>query len=438
MSKSFELKALREQRAAVAAELRKLGDKLRAEGRAMTAEERDSFGKMQSDFVAKGDAIRSGEKELADIAALIDGTDETPARTDPGRDDVVRKPGKAKRAAVTAEQQALALQGWMRSQSGLRISRRNAEAMRLLNVRGNDKHFKVNLLSGAELRAQSLTDAAGGYTVPEGFSGQIEYALKAFGGVRNVARVIRTATGNTIPWPTVDDTANAGEVLAENTAVNEQDVTFGVVNLGAQKYSSKAVKVSNELMQDSAFDLATELGNILGTRLGRVQGVDFTTGDGTGNAQGVVTGASAGITAAGAAAITGPEIVRLKHAVDPAYRMGSSFGYMLHDGILAALAILVDGNGQPLFTQSFREGTPDRLSGLPVFINQHMQATLATATVTVLCGDFSRYAVRDAGPVRLVRLDERYADADQVGFMAWMRSDGRYLNTAAVKKLTQA
>jgi HK97 family phage major capsid protein len=67
-----------------------------------------------------------------------------------------------------------------------------------------------------------------------------------------------------------------------------------------------------------------------------------------------------------------------------------------------------------------------------------MQATVATGTVTVLFGDFSKYVVRDAGAIRMRRLNERYAEADQTAFVGFLRSDGRYLNTAAVKKLTQA
>ena len=99
------------------------------------------------------------------------------------------------------------------------------------------------------------TDAQGGYTVPTEVSGTIIEALKAFGGMRSVATVISTATGVPMTMPTSDGTAEEGEILGENTAAAAADPSFGVVNLGVHKYSSKTVAVPSELLQDSNADI---------------------------------------------------------------------------------------------------------------------------------------------------------------------------------------
>lgn len=427
MSKSFELKGLRERRAKVRAELLKLGETLRREDRQMNTEERSRFDRLKAEFVAAGAGIQARESELAQIEATLGAA--------PTYSHAVR----GGRNTPTAEERSLSLQGWMRSQCGLPLKRAHREAMRACRVSATDKYFTVG---GAEKRDQSTSSTAGGETIPQFVGDSIVTSLKMFGGPRAVATVKTAPTGAVVVWPTVNDTAQTGELLGENTGAAEQDVTFSSVSVDPVKYSSKLVQVSNELMQDSAFNLEMEIGKLLGTRIGRKQGVDFTTGAGTGGVpQGVVVGASTGITAASATAIVGTEIVRLAHAVDPAYRSApGNVGYMMHDSILAALAILVDSEGRPLFRANFGEGKPDTLYGYPVFTNQHMQSSIATATVTVLFGNFTAgYCVQDVAPgLRLRRLDERYAEADQTAFVGFLRSDARYLDTAAVKKLTQA
>ena len=113
---------------------------------------------------------------------------------------------------------------------------------------------------------------------------------------------------------------------------------------------------------------------------------------------------------------------------------------MFHDGIALSIRLLKDGNGQYMWQPGLQAGVPDRLAGYPYTVNQHMQATLATATRTMAFGQFSKYKIRDVGSVRLKRLDERFADSDQVAFVAFSRHDGNLLNagTNPVKCMLQA
>jgi HK97 family phage major capsid protein len=276
-------------------------------------------------------------------------------------------------------------------------------------------------------------------TVPQGFGPELERTLLAFGGPRSVCRVWRTPTGNAVPWPTIDDTANSGALLAEEASIGDTlAAATAAVTFDAYKISSKPIKMSAELLQDEAVGLGTIVGSLLGERLGRAEGALTTTGSGSSTYKGIVTCSTLGKTAASATAIASDEILDLIHAVNPAYRSSGSVGFMLNDGILLYLRKLKDGDGQYLWQPGLSMGVPDRLAGYPLTINQHMQATVATGTKTVLFGDFSKFIIREVASIRFFRLDELYRATDQTGFVAFLRGDSDCIQTAAIKHLIQA
>lgn len=285
--------------------------------------------------------------------------------------------------------------------------------------------------------AQSVgSGAGGGYTVPDEAMKPIVDAMKAFGGMRAVSTIVPTATGADLPIPTDNDTGVVGEIITENSTHNDGDMTFGQVVLQSFLYSSKIVKVSRQLLQDSSVDLNGYIGRKLGQRIGRIQNTHFTTGDGSSKPRGVVTASTLGKTAAGAAAITYDELVDLMHSVDPAYQDGAR--WMMNFATLAIVRKLKDSANMPVWAP-MAGGAPDTILGRPYTINQDMPAA-TTGLKSVLYGDFSNYHIRDAGNVILLRLEERYADALQVGFLAFLRSDGDLIDagTNPVKHLIQA
>jgi HK97 family phage major capsid protein len=336
------------------------------------------------------------------------------------------------------------VQGWCRAQLGLDIDDRHRRAAKSAGVKLNRKELELGLARNHRQvksnwrNAMSLTAAAGGYTVPEGFMSSLERAMLMYGPMLDVSDVIRTETGNSMPWPTANDTGNTGELLAEGTSIGSSvDPTIGVKTLGAYKFSSKLVLISAELLMDSAFQLATVLGEMLGERLGRVQNTYFTTGTGSSQPAGIVTGSTNGKTTASATAITLDEMLDLIYSVDRAYRAQSSF--MAHDNIWLALRKLKDTTNQYLWQPSVQAGQPDRFSNYPVMSNNDMASTIATTNKTVLFGQMSKYKVRQVAQLRLRRLVERYADTDQEGFVAFQRADGVLLDAgvAPVKRITQ-
>jgi len=293
-----------------------------------------------------------------------------------------------------------------------------------------------------EMRAQAVgTDSKGGYLVPEGFMAELVKSLKAWGPMLDpgVTRVLTTTAGNSIPWPTMDDTSNEGSLIGENTQVTETEVAFGTKTLEAYKYTSGVVLVSAELLQDSAIDVEGTVRAAMAERIGRVGNRHLTVGDGSAKPNGIVTAATAVTGVAAAAALTFDDMIELFHAVDPAYRDDPSVRFMFNDGTLKSLRKIKDtvtGNyiWQPA---DVRTGAPATILDKPYSINQAM-AAIGAANKSVAFGAFNRYVVRMVREFAIRRLVERYADYDQTGFIGFTRLDGELLDAGAVRVLQHA
>lgn len=291
-----------------------------------------------------------------------------------------------------------------------------------------------NFGTSQEARAQGVgTDSAGGYLVPDEFRAQITEVIKQFGGLMQHANVITTSGGNPMSWATNDDTGNIGAILGENTQIGEQDLTFGQKQIGAYTYTSKLVRVSWQLLQDSAFGLEPFLARKLGERIGRAYALDFVTGTGTAEPQGLVAAATAGVTGATSAqpAITYDNLVDLEHSIDPAYRANAR--YVLSDGALKILRKLKDADGRPIWQPVPAPGFPAQINGFPYTIDNSM-AVPAAAARTIVFGDLNAgYLVRQVLGIQLVTMRERYADYLQNGYFAYSRMDAMVDNADAVR-----
>jgi HK97 family phage major capsid protein len=282
-----------------------------------------------------------------------------------------------------------------------------------------------------EQRQQSTTDSAGGYMIPQGFSNELEKAMKAYGGMTEAARVYNTTTGNQVDWPTVDDTSNSSAILAENSDADASttDVTFSRKQLDAYKTNPGVLKTSRELFQDSAFNVEQILGELMGERTGRFENQWFTTGTGSSQPNGVVTASSQGKYAAEPTETTFSEILDLLHSVDPAYRIGPKVRFMMNDNTLLQIKKLVVGSSdaRPLWQPSVAVGQPDTIAGYPYSINQDM-ANMAASSKPILFGDFGKFIIRKVGTPYFRRLDERYADYDQIGWLLFTRVDSELID----------
>ena len=300
------------------------------------------------------------------------------------------------------------------------------------------KYLKRGLAGlNAEERAQlTTTGAAGGFLVPEGFSGVLDVATEFTGQVERVAKKLDTASGNPLDYPTVNDTGNDAAIKGEGVATTATDMTFGNVTFNSYNYTS-LVRVSKQLIDDAGFNLDSFLVEALGERVARATNIDFSTGDGTDKPKGIVAESLQGAEVATSGALVANDVLNLIHSIDPSYRNKSSFGLMCSGTIMALLQKLGVGssNDFPIFIPSMTAGEPDKLFGYNVYYNNDMDSDLAAAEKVLIAADFDKYVVRRAGGINLIRLDERYMDEMEVGFLVSARRDGHAVDTRAIKHL---
>ena len=398
------------RRANVWSTMQEITDRAEGEGRAMTAEERASWDAAEADLTNLSETVERLERSarLAAVGAVT----ETGDAEDRGEqsDDETR----------------------YRRAFGAFIRRG------LSGIPAEDRDFFQDRFETLDTRAQSSgTTTTGGYAVPQGFWSTVTETMKAYGGILAAAQVLTTDSGNQMPWPTVDDTSNVGAILAENTQITAQDITFGQNNLGAYTYTSKLILASLQFLQDTAIDAEAFIARQVGIRLGRALAAHLATGTGTGQPKGIAgsAGFATGKTGANGqtTSVIFDDLVDLIHSVDPAYRQTGTCKWVLADSSLKVIRKLKDGQNRPLWEPSVQAGQPDTLLGYGLVVDNGMP-TMAASAKSIAFGDiFSGLVVRQVSGGQLMRLTERYADYLQVGFFGFGRYDATINDAAAMR-----
>lgn len=274
-------------------------------------------------------------------------------------------------------------------------------------------------------------DTEGGYLVPEEFEKRLIMALEEENIFRRLATVIKTNGERIIPLET---TRGEAAWVEEEALKPESDAAFGQIRIGAHKLATR-MKISEELMQDSAFDMNSYIAANFGSRMGEKEEEAFFTGDGSGKPLGILAatgGAEVGVTAAAADAITFDEIIELYHSLRLPYRRKAVF--VISDATAMMLRKVKDGNQQYIWQNSVTADRPDMLFGRPVYTSRFMPAP-TTGNKAVLFGDMKYYWVADRTTRTFQRLNELYAEHGQIGFIATQRVDGKLILPEAVKAI---
>lgn len=278
------------------------------------------------------------------------------------------------------------------------------------------------------------TDSEGGYLVPDEYENTLVEALEEENIFRKLANVINTSSGDR-KIPVVASKGSASWVDEEGT-ISDSDDTFSQVSIGAYKLGT-LIKVSNELLNDSAFNLEAYISKEFGRRIGSKEEEAFFTGNGTGKPIGIFNatgGAEVGVTAASATAITADEVIDLFYSLKAPYRKKAV--WFLNDATVKAIRKLKDKNDNYLWQPALTAGTPDTILGRPVYTSSYVP-TIAAGAKTIAFGDFSYYWIADRQGRIFKKLNELYAATDQTGFVATQRVDGKLVLPEAIKVLQQ-
>lgn len=281
---------------------------------------------------------------------------------------------------------------------------------------------------------QEGTDSEGGYLVPDEFERTLVEALEEENVFRTLAHVIKTSSGDRkIP---VVATKGSASWIDEEGVYQDSDDAFSQVSIGAYKLGTM-IKVSEELLADSVFDLEAYISKEFARRIGAREEESFFTGDGKGKPLGILAakdGAEVGVTAASATAITADEVIDLFYSLKAPYRKNAV--WVLNDATVKQIRKLKDSTGQYLWQPSLVAGTPDTILGRPVKTSAFMPVAAAGAK-TIAFGDFKYYWIADRQGRTFKKLSEFYAANGQVGFMGTQRVDGKLVLPEAIKVLQQ-
>ena len=296
-------------------------------------------------------------------------------------------------------------------------------------IRNKGDQFAVrNALSVGE-------DTEGGYTVPDEFERRLIQALDENNIFRQMATVIKTNSG-TRKIPIANDTMEA-QWIDEGEEIPETDTRFGQTTLSAYKLGTM-IKISNELLHDSAFDLASYIATRFGVAMGNAEERAFFTGDGDKKPLGILDetgGAQLGVTSSSQTAVSFDDVFDLYYSLRSPYRRNAVF--VCNETLLLQLMKLKDNNGNYIWKPSLDIAKPDTILGRPIRTSSFMPG-VAKGERVLLFGNMKNYWVADRQNRTFRRLNELYARTDQVGFMTTQRVDGRLILPEAVKVLKMA
>lgn len=276
---------------------------------------------------------------------------------------------------------------------------------------------------------QEGTNSEGGYLVPEEFEKRVIEKLTDQNVIRRYAHVIRTSSPRKIP---VEASAGVATWIAEEGQYQGTDPSYAQVTLDAFKVG-QMIKVSDELLEDAAFDLEDYLADQLAKAIAKAEELAFCTGNGTGKPTGIFTagGGDVGVTTGAVDKITADEILDLVYSLKAPYRRNARF--YLNDQTIKVIRKLKDGNGNFIWQPALTEGQPDRLCGFPVESTE--APTIAAGALVIAFGDLDYYWIADRTDMDVRRLNELYAENGQVGFRGSRRTDAKVVVAEAIKLL---
>ena len=379
-------------------------DEAAAEGRSLSAEEREFVDRTFAELDEKRatiDTLVEAEKREREIAESMRGLED------------VARPVEARNAAATTD----------------------ADILRQIISGERRSHV-------FEMEQRDITKSASNAPIPQTFSSAVIDQARLTGPMLDpsIVTVLTTASGEDLVLPSLASWSTAA-IEAEAASIDESDPGFGKTTLRSFKYGFM-VQLSSEFLADSNIDvlgfLSQQAGNEFGVRLNDA----LTNGTGTVQPRGIVQAASAGVTGGTATAtrgtggFTADDVIDLVYSLDGAARRLPGFGVMGNGKAIAALRKTKTASGDYVFVPTLAPGTPDTILGNYALIENPAMADPASGAVSLIAGHFPSYYVRSVGGLQVARSDDFAFQNDLVSIRFTWRIDGNLPQTSHVKKFT--
>lgn len=347
-----------------------------------------------------------------------------------------RSRAEAEERAARAGRPALPLPGQDQDQGTERELTQAQREERQTKYTSALRHYLITNDS-SQLRAMgAATGAGGGYAVPTATQPDIERAILAYGGVAGYVRRLQTTTGEQINWPTSNDTGNAATVIGENVAQTELDIVLGTKAMNVSILKTNIVSLPKTFIRDAVVDMNAFVRDNLAERAARGLSLYLTGASTDANFDNLFTAASAGPTSATGAAITLVDISNLFGSLDPGYANVGTWVMNRHTQIY--LSSLRNTYGTPIFPLD-QTGLLSKLYGQDVVIDVNAPS-VGLNNRAVLFGNLQKYILRTVESLEIMRLEERYAEFNQVAFLGFFRAGSRLIDagTHPIQALVQA
>lgn len=278
------------------------------------------------------------------------------------------------------------------------------------------------------------SEALGQYLVPVTTGPEIEKKMKSSGQILSVCRDFNTTTGETVNWPTSDDTAEKGEFINENGAVGQSNPVFGHAAINSFQWDSKQVLVPLSVLEDSKFDVVGHLTDCFGTRAGRGFS-DRVVNDATDGllAAGNITGT---MTSASATLLNYMEPLTLQGKVDLAYATADTAAYAMSFATYIGYRSLTSSTNVPLWDAG--EARAGLFHGRKFVICNDLPSFGTTTNKYLIYGDFSKVIFRRVGNMSVFRFNELFMSNLQQGFQSFQRMASKVIQPSALAILKAA
>ena len=283
----------------------------------------------------------------------------------------------------------------------------------------------------AAMTLQTLNPASGGYLIPSEMHDEIVAALKEENILRQICRVIETASEHRIP---IQATAPSAAFVNETQAITLSSETFDQKVLNAYKLAC-GISVSNEILADSFYNLEEHLVQEFSKAIGAVEENALLNGTGTGEPKGLLTEMSADSSMyqeTAGANISADDLVNLVYGLPAPYRKNAVF--LVNDTTLAAIRKLKDANQAYMWQNCLALGEPPSLLGFPIYSSEFMPA-ITSGNIAVLFGDFGKFIIGMRGNLQFKPLYELHALNDCTSYLMIERFDGVLTDSRAVRGL---
>lgn len=393
------LKEMREKRSKMIKAARALLDTATGENRAMTGEEQIGYDKLFSDSDELRKSIETEERQREVERELEESLGETEERGGGQGEDRGERRGQTDQVLAT-------FRSWL--SSGM-VTGDGAEEFRSLSAG---------------------VDTEGGYlVVPEVFVTALLKAMDDDVIIRQLATVFPMAAGGSIGIPTLDaDPSDADWTEELATGSEDSAMAFGKRSM-APHPMAKRIKLSRQLIRTSALPVEMIVTTRLAYKFGITQEKAYMIGNGNKRPLGLFTASNDGIPTSRdvsaentTTAPTGNGLINAKFSLKAGY--WNSANWIFHRDVMKEIVKLKDDNGQYMFRESLRAGEPDTLLGRPVRMSEYAPNTMTTGQYVGMLGDFSHYWIIDALQMQLQRLEELYAETNQIGFIGRYEGDG--------------